>query len=110
MIDLSTPNVVIFDRSRTFIPMTDEELAAIIGRNVRAARTAAGLTQGALSEKTGLAAPNISRLEAGTHLPSVATLKKVADTLQVPICSLLDPPAEVKPADEGGPKKKGKGK
>jgi len=84
--------------------MTDEELARVIGANVRAARTAAGLTQGALSERTGIAIPNISRLEAGTHLPSVATLKKVSDVLEVPICSLLDPPA---PAATGR-KKKGK--
>jgi transcriptional regulator with XRE-family HTH domain len=75
--------------------MTDEELAAIIGRNVREARERADLTQATLSERTGIAAPHISRLEAGTHLPSVTTLKRVADTLRVPICSLLESvPAE----------------
>lgn len=72
--------------------MTDEELAAIIGANVRAARTQAGLTQGDLAARTGIAVPHISRLEAGTHLPSVATLKKVSDALEVPICLFLDPP------------------
>ena len=96
--------------SRTYIPMTDEELAAIIGRNVREFRERAGLSQKAMSEKTGLAQPHVSRLEAGTHLPSVATLKKVADTLRIPICSLLDPPAEEKADDDEKPKKKGKGK
>src|SRR5262245_33813918 len=94
MITPATPQVDFFDNGRTFIPMTDEELAKAIGTNVRAARSAAGLTQAALSEKTGIAIPNISRLEAGTHLPSVATLKKASDVLLVPICSLLDPPAE----------------
>jgi transcriptional regulator with XRE-family HTH domain len=74
--------------------MTDEELAGIIGRKVREARERAGLTQTALSEQTGIAAPNVSRLEAGTHLPSVTTLKRVADTLRVPICSLLEPEGE----------------
>lgn len=72
--------------------MTDEELAAVIGANVRAARTAAGLTQGELSVLTKIAAPHISRLEAGTHLPSVATLKRVSDALKVPLCKFLDPP------------------
>lgn len=89
--------------------MTDEELAAIIGQNVRAAREQAGLTQTALSVQTGIAAPHISRLEAGTHLPSVTTLKRVADTLKVPICSLLDPPAGQDAPKKAGRKAKGKG-
>ena len=76
--------------------MTDEELAAVIGRNVRAARADAGLTQGELAERSGIAVPHISRLEKGTHLPSVSTLKKVSDALGVPICAFLDP-AEQKP-------------
>lgn len=77
--------------------MTDSELAAVIGTNVRAARVAAGLGQKELAEASGIAVPNISRLEAGTHLPSVATLKKVSDALKVPICQFLDPPAEPQP-------------
>lgn len=77
--------------------MTDAELAAIIGQNVRAARAAAELTQLELSERCGIKMPHISRLEKGTHLPSVATLKKVSDALKIPICSLLDPPQEEKP-------------
>jgi ribosome-binding protein aMBF1 (putative translation factor) len=92
MIGESTPLVAFFDKSRKFIRMTDNELAEVIGTNIRAARTAAGLTQADLAGKCGMKVPNISRLEAGTHLPSVATLKKVSDALEVPICSLLDPP------------------
>lgn len=76
--------------------MTEAELAKVIGLNVRAARSHAGLTQLELSERTGVAVPNISRLEAGTHLPSVATLKKVADALEMPICAFLDPPPKPK--------------
>lgn len=88
--------------------MTDEELAAAIGTNVRTARTKAGLTQGQLGGKAGIAVPHISRLEAGTHLPSVTTLKRVADALEVPICSLLDPPPVVEQEDTGPPPKKPK--
>jgi len=85
--------------------MSDSELAAVIGANVHAARLAAGLTQGELAEKSGIAPPNVSRLEAGTHLPSVTTLKRVADALEVPICALLDPPAgKTKPAAGGRPR------
>lgn len=72
--------------------MTDDELAAIISANVRAARVAAEMTQRELAKACGIAFPHISRLEKGTHLPSVKTLKKVADALKVPICSLIDSP------------------
>jgi transcriptional regulator with XRE-family HTH domain len=92
MVTKSIQIVDFFGKSRIFVRMTDEELARIIGGNVRSARASAGLTQAALGEKSGIAVPHISRLEAGTHLPSVTTLKRVADVLEVPICSLLDPP------------------
>lgn len=90
--------------------MTEVELAAVIGRNVRAARLKAGLTQKDLGDGAGMTVPQISRLEAGTHLPSVATLKKVADQMKVPICSLLDPDATAPPDQPkvGRPPKKGK--
>lgn len=88
--------------------MTDAELAAIIGENVRAARVAAGLTQGELAEKCGIAVPHISRLEKGTHLPSVSTLKRVSDALRVPICSFLDPPVQTDKTE--GSEEDGKGK
>lgn len=81
-----------FDKVRQYVWMTDAELAKAIGANVRAARQAAGLSQARLGRLTGLSVPNISRLEAGTHLPSVSTLKKVSDALKVSICSFLDPP------------------
>lgn len=88
--------------------MTDDELAAIIGKNVRAARDAADLTQAELARRSGIAVPNVSRLERGTHLPSVATLKKVSDALRVPICSLLDPPEPAGPQAPQLRPKKGK--
>ena len=88
--------------------MTEEELAAVIGRNIRAARLKAGLTQQQLGDGAELAVPQVSRLEAGRHLPSVATLKKVADVMKVPICSLLDPGAALPPEQPkvGRPPKK----
>jgi transcriptional regulator with XRE-family HTH domain len=88
--------------------MDDKELARVIGRNVKAVRTAAALTQKGLGDKTGLSIPAISRLEGGAdHLPSVATLKKIADALEVPICKLLDPvPGEAIPPE--GPRPAGR--
>ena len=74
--------------------MSDDELAQQIGDNVRRERQARGLTQKGLAELTGIRVPHLSRLEtASGPLPTVATLKKVADALGVPICGLIDPPA-----------------
>jgi transcriptional regulator with XRE-family HTH domain len=110
MTTLSTRDLAFLDKSAKFVRMSDAELAAVIGSNVRAARKAAGLSQDALAEKTGIGAPNLSRLEKGTHLPSVATLKRVSDALEVPVCRLLDPPPPDTPAapGKGKPKRKGK--
>lgn len=81
--------------------MNEDSLARQIGENVRRERLARSLTQKGLAELTGIRVPHLSRLEtASGPLPNVATLKKVADALGVPICGLIDPP----PA----PKKKGK--
>lgn len=96
MVTQSRVIVDFFGKSRIFLYMTDEELAKTIGGNVLAARKHAGLTMAQLSERTGIAVPHLSRLEAGRHLPSVATLKRVSDALEMPICSFLDPPTEGK--------------
>jgi transcriptional regulator with XRE-family HTH domain len=93
-----TPVAVVdfFGNPRTFFRMTDDELARVIGRNVRAGRLHAKLSLKGLSERTGISVPHISRLEKGTHLPTLKTLKKVSDALEMPICSFLEPtPAEV---------------
>lgn len=72
--------------------MTDDELAKQIGANVRRVRLSRGMTQDALSKATGIAVPHISRLEKGGPPPNVATVRKVAEALDVPICRLIDPP------------------
>lgn len=69
-------------------------LATAIGENVRAARKAAGLTQAALAERTGILVPHISRLESGGKMPTLPTLEKVADATGVTLCTLVTvPPA-----------------
>lgn len=44
-------------------------------------RTNSGYTQKQLAEKTGLSQANISRIENGQASPSIATLKKIADSI-----------------------------
>jgi len=81
--------------------MDDKTYARGVGERVRAARDAAGLTLAQLSERAAIAVPHLSRLEAGPHLPTLKTVKRVADALGVTVCDLLpDAPAK-KPKRKG---------
>ncbi len=67
----------------------EADSAARIGRRVRAVREQRGLTQEALAEKAGMKAPNLSRVEAGKHVPSLPTLERVAAALGVRVADLV---------------------
>jgi DNA-binding Xre family transcriptional regulator len=54
-----------------------------IGERIRCLREAARMSLENLSRKTGIAVPNLSRLEHGKHTPMIATLQKVAHALGV---------------------------
>ena len=49
-----------------------------LARMIVARRIQCGLTQGQLADRMGTSVPAISRLESGQHLPSLATLERVA--------------------------------
>jgi transcriptional regulator with XRE-family HTH domain len=74
-----------------------------LGQQLRALRKGRGLTLQQLADLTDLSRTYISQIETGTANPSVATLKKVADVLGVPMGALFsdgpdeppDPPAPV---------------
>jgi transcriptional regulator with XRE-family HTH domain len=60
------------------------------GANVRRARIAAGLTQEGLSQRSGLALSEISRLENGQRDPRLSTIIRLAAGLALPAAALLD--------------------
>jgi transcriptional regulator with XRE-family HTH domain len=62
---------------------------AIFGERLRQARTANGLTQSALVRRSGIPKPTLSRYENDHVLPSLATLSRLAEALQVSPGSLL---------------------
>jgi transcriptional regulator with XRE-family HTH domain len=72
-----------------------------LGQQLRTLRKRRGLTLQQLADLTDLSRTYISQIETGTANPSVATLKKVADVLGVPMGALFsdgldqppDPPA-----------------
>ena len=56
---------------------------ATFGTILREARLAAGFSQADLSERSGLPKPTLSRYENGHVLPSLLTLRRLADALSV---------------------------
>ena len=57
---------------------------------VRTLRRRQALTQEELAEKAGLSATTVANLETDSHEPSVRTLRKIADALNVTPQQLLD--------------------
>lgn len=55
--------------------------AKTIAATVREARQKAGLTQMDLAELAGIKQPNLSRIEAATFDPRLATLQRIADAM-----------------------------
>lgn len=66
-----------------------DDLGQRVGHRVREIRHARGLSITDLSRRTGIAAPNLHRLESGRHVPSTATLVRVAASLGVSVARLV---------------------
>lgn len=60
-----------------------DELGTTIGATARAARETLGLTQAQVAEKVNLVPLVYSRLERGKMLPSVPTLLRICDALDI---------------------------
>jgi transcriptional regulator with XRE-family HTH domain len=66
------------------------EVQAWVGRNIRAARRAKGLSQLALAERSELSADFIGKVERGATSPSLESLKAIADALHLPLRDLFE--------------------
>lgn len=62
----------------------------LIGRRLRELRRGKGLSQEALSEKAEITSNYLSRLERGTENPTLDTLIRIADALEVEIWEMFD--------------------
>ena len=60
-----------------------------LGARLRELRLAAGLTQAELARRTGIHRPNIARVEAGRHTPSLETLARIANAIGVSTTHVL---------------------
>ena len=64
-----------------------------VGRKIKAARQALGLSQTDLAGQTGVSQPTVANWESGSHAPRHAALSKIASALNTAPASLLATPA-----------------
>ena len=69
------------------------QVARSIGGAIRERRLQRGASLGDLSRSSGLSKTILSRIESGTGNPSIETLWRISEALQVPFGALLEPPA-----------------
>jgi DNA-binding Xre family transcriptional regulator len=60
-----------------------------LGTRVKAVRQWRNCSLSELARKTGIAEPNLSRLEHNKHMPNFETLQKIARALDVPLRKML---------------------
>jgi transcriptional regulator with XRE-family HTH domain len=67
------------------------DMRRLVGRNLARIRTAKGLTQEALAERSGFSQQYLSGLERGRRNPTIVTLYELAQALGVDYLDLLRP-------------------
>lgn len=65
------------------------DLGARVAQRVRRIREQHGWSVAELARRSEMAAPNIHRVEAGTHVPTTRTLVRLAGALSVPLAHLV---------------------
>ena len=68
----------------------DDALAVRLSRNIASRRRELNLTQAQLAERLCVDTETLSRFERGKHLPSLATLERLAAQLQTTVAILLE--------------------
>ena len=71
----------VYHNDNDLLPKIDYDVASDISELLVSTRKEIGISQRQLSEKTGVPQANISKIENGHYLPSLAILKRLADGL-----------------------------
>ena len=78
-----------------------DDLSRLVGERLRAARHERGLSLAALAEAAGVGKGSLSEIENGARNPTLSTLYALADTLGVPLATLLAERAGARIASPG---------
>ncbi|MFE7497581.1 helix-turn-helix domain-containing protein [Streptomyces albidoflavus] len=79
--------------------MEEQEFNAAVSRLIRHARQRAGVTQEHLGRQAGLSRGSITNIEAGTQMPPLYRLARIASALNVQPVELFPPAAPDATAD-----------
>ncbi len=71
--------------------MSASDLHQVFCRSVRERRIELGMRQKELAERTGMSRPQVSQIESGLYKPSLETLVRLAEVLQMEPHDLLNP-------------------
>ena len=63
--------------------MNEAKVKALFGLRIKELRKAKNLSQDALAEKADISSKYVSRIEMGQHFPTINTLIKIAEVLDV---------------------------
>jgi len=66
-----------------------KQLQLAIGKRIKTLREDRNIPQQDLAAKCNLEKSNLSRLEAGGTNPTIYTLKRIADNLEVSLCDIV---------------------
>jgi transcriptional regulator with XRE-family HTH domain len=66
-----------------------DDVARMLAANIKSFRELRSLTQAELGQRAGIAGASISHFETGQRVPSLESLIKVADALNVSVDALL---------------------
>ncbi|MBQ9726616.1 MAG: helix-turn-helix transcriptional regulator [Kiritimatiellae bacterium] len=82
---------------------TEDEQPTAVGGAIRALRERLGLRQGDLAKRTGMSAAQLCHIEKDRNAPSVRTLQRIADALDVPLADLAAGPSAGGAAERPAP-------
>lgn len=74
------------DMARRTRPQTIEE---VVRARLRSLRSARGLTQEQLCERAGISVDAVNRIENGSRVPTITTLARLAEALEVELAELV---------------------
>ncbi len=74
--------------------MAQQDMNTVIADNLREIRRGMGLSLGEMAEKTGVSKSMIGQIERGESSPTISTLWKIANGLNLPFTALLQASGE----------------
>lgn len=78
-----------------------QDVLSQFGDRLRHHRRRAGLTQGELAERAGIARQSVNNIEVGRFAPTIETVARLAEAIGVPAAELV---GETRPAAESPPR------